>query len=55
MPRKKRMLPTPAKFKVGDRVRVQHGIRDTDYPDMPLGGWAGAISQVHRKGRYTVR
>lgn len=42
-------------FKVGDRVRVKHGIRDADYPDMPLGGWTGAISQVHDNGMYTVR
>ena len=41
---KKGRPPAPAKFKVGDRVRVKRGIRDTDYPDMPLGGWAGTIS-----------
>jgi len=52
---KKRKPPTPAKFKVGDHVRVKHGIRDTDYPDMPLGGWAGTISEIHDDGMYTVR
>ncbi|GEM_PF-1804036 len=32
MPKKKRAsLPVP-KFKVGDKVRVKHGIRDADYP-----------------------
>ena len=36
----KRKPQTQTRFKVGDRVRVKHGIRDTDYPDMPLGGWA---------------
>ena len=45
---------TPA-FKVGDRVRVKHGIRDTDYPDMPLGGWAGTIAEILKDGMYTVR
>jgi hypothetical protein len=52
---KKGKQPAPAKFKVGDRVRVKHGIRDTDYPDMPLGGWAGTISEVHKGRMYTVR
>ena len=50
-----RKLPTPTKFQVGDRVRVKQGIRDADYPDMPLGGWAGTISEVHDHGMYTVR
>ena len=45
----------PATFRVGDKVRVKSGIRDTDYPDVPLGGWAGTISEVHGKGMYTVR
>jgi len=52
---KKRRQPAPAKFKVGDRVRVKHGIRDTEYPDMPLGGWAGTISESHKDGMVTVR
>ena len=52
MAKKKRKLPAPAKFKVGDRVRVKHGIRDTDYTDMPLGGWAGIISEVGPIDRY---
>ncbi len=45
----------PAKFRVGDRVRVESGARDTDYPDMPLGGWAGTVFEVHDNGMYTVR
>lgn len=52
---KKAQLPTPTKFQVGDQVRVKQGIRDADYPDMPLGGWAGTISEVHNHGMYTVR
>ena len=28
---------------------------DTDYPDMPLGGWAGTILEVHGDGMYSVR
>ena len=53
MAKKKKL--EPARFKVGDKVRVKHGIRDTDYPDMPLGGWAGTISEVHKGGMYTIR
>ena len=34
---------------------MKQGIRDADYPDMPLGGWAGTISEVHDNGMYTVR
>jgi transcription antitermination factor NusG len=30
--------PVVTKFKVGDKVRVKHGVTDTDYPDMPRGG-----------------
>ena len=44
-----------SKFKVGDKVRVKHGVRDTDYPDMPLGGWAGTITEADKTGTYTVR
>ena len=27
---------------------------DADYPDMPLGGWAGTIAEVHGDGMYTA-
>ena len=55
--RMKRRLepPAPAKFKIGDRVRVKPGIQDEDHPDIPLGGWAGTISEVHKRGIYSVR
>jgi uncharacterized protein YodC (DUF2158 family) len=55
MPNRKREPSPVAKFKVGDKVRVKHGTRDTDYPDIPLGGWAGTISEVHKDGMYTIR
>ena len=55
MSKRKRKPTTTPKFGVGDHVRVKHGVKDVDYPDMPLGGWAGVISHVHKKGRYTVR
>jgi len=47
--------PAPAKFKIGDRVRVKPGISDQDHPDIPLGGWVGTISEVHKRGMYSVR
>lgn len=50
-----RKMVVTAKFKVGDLVRVKHGIRDTDYPDIPLGGWAGTINEVRKDGIYTIR
>jgi len=53
--KRKRKPPAPARFAVGDRVRVKRGIHDTDYPDMPLGGWAGTISEVHKRRMYSVR
>ncbi len=36
----------PVMFGVGDTVRVKPGIADPDYPDIPLGGWAGTITEV---------
>ena len=55
MAKKKRKSSIPAKFQVGDKVRVKHGIKDVEYPDMPLGGWAGTITEVHKDGMYTIR
>ena len=39
----------PAKFPVGDRVRVKPGTTDPDFADIPLGGWAGTIRDVDRR------
>ena len=39
------MLASPT-FKVGDLVRVKHGVADVDYPDIPMGGWVGRISKT---------
>lgn len=38
--------PTAAKFPVGTKVRVKSGITLPDLPDIPLGNWAGTISEV---------
>jgi hypothetical protein len=36
----------PASFAVGDAIRVRSGVTDPDFPDIPLGGWAGKITEV---------
>lgn len=38
----------PPRFEPGTKVRVRHGVRDPDFPDVPLGGWAGTVKEVHR-------
>ncbi len=45
----------PPRFKPGDKVRVKHGVRDPDFPDIPLGGWAGTVKEVHQaEGETTL-
>jgi hypothetical protein len=34
---------------------VKPGTKDEDHPDLPLGGWAGTISKVHKRGLCSVR
>jgi Calcium binding len=34
---------------IGAKVRVKSGIRDPDFPDIPLGGWSGTITEVGTK------
>ncbi|MGA2257746.1 MAG: hypothetical protein ABSG53_24045, partial [Thermoguttaceae bacterium] len=41
---KHRKPPVPPKFSSGDQVRAKHGVPDPDFPDIPLGGWAGIIA-----------
>jgi len=38
-------MTTPL-FKVGDKVRVKPGVKDPDFPDMPLGGWTGTVTEI---------
>lgn len=45
MPRTDESSVVP-RFKVGDKVRVKPGVNDPDFPDMPLGGWSGAVTEV---------
>lgn len=58
MARKKRKKPTRqkrpafhAKFSAGTQVQVKAGVKDPDYPDIPLGGWSGIIEKVDRNSR----
>ena len=37
---------TIARFKVGDKVRVKPGVSGPDFPDMPLGGWSGTVTEI---------
>lgn len=44
-------------FTCGDRVRVRHGVTDPDFPDIPLGGWTGTITEVQHLNppHYLIR
>ncbi len=55
MSKQKQKQATTAKFALGQKVRVRNGVKDNDYPDMPIGGWAGTIAEAHDDGNYTVR
>src|SRR4051794_8417670 len=45
MPRPKKRTDA-ARFQIGAKVRVKPGVRDPDFPDIPLGGWAGTVKEV---------
>src|SRR4051794_3051665 len=48
----------PPRFAVADPVRVKPGTHFPDYPDLPLGGWAGVVEQIstHRSDPlYLIR
>src|ERR1700733_1532443 len=38
----------PPRFEPGAKVRVKHGVRDPDFADILLGGWAGIAKEVER-------
>lgn len=40
---------TPPQFALGTLVRVKPGTTNPDFPDIPLGGWAGIIKEVNSK------
>ena len=55
MSKLKQEQATTAKFALGQKVRVRNGVKDNDYLDMPLGGWAGTIAELHDADMYTIR
>jgi hypothetical protein len=46
------VMPGPKKpsgevlFQTGATVRVKYGVIDPDFPDIPLGGWSGTVTEV---------
>jgi hypothetical protein len=40
---------TPARFAAVAQVRVKPGTTDPDFPDIPLGGWAGTVREVDER------
>lgn len=55
MAKHRKPIDFSSKFRVGDKVRVKHGVKDVDYPDMPMGGWAGTVIEVEGSDTFTVR
>ena len=39
----------PPRFAMGDKVYVKPGTIDPDFPDIPLGGWAGTVAELDRR------
>ena len=42
----RKKTPAPARFAVGDLVRVKPGTTVPGFEDVPLGGWSGTISEA---------
>jgi len=57
--KEKRLAQYPQpKFAVGNLVQVNNGVMDANWDDLPLGGWVGEITLVHREAdgpKYDVR
>src|SRR3954464_10696933 len=46
--------PRMPRFRPGAKVRVRHGVLDSDFPDIPSGGWTGRVKEVEQaKGQIT--
>jgi hypothetical protein len=39
------------RFQVGDKVRVKPGITDPLFPELPLAGWAGTVTEIIKSHR----
>ncbi len=55
MSRKNQESSTP-RFKIGDKVRVKYGVIDLNFPDFPLGGCSGTVTEIvrHKGQSYCV-
>ncbi len=42
------------RFQVGDKVRVKSGVTDPNFPDLPLGGWTGTVTEVEEADDQTT-
>jgi hypothetical protein len=51
MSRKTEESATPH-FKVGDKVRVKYGVIDLNFPDFPLGGCSGTVTEIVRQKEH---
>ncbi len=36
-------------------MHVKHALMDVNYPDMPMGGWAGAVKDVQGSDTLTCK
>jgi hypothetical protein len=43
-----------ARHEIGAKVRVKSGVRDPDFIDITLGGWAGTVKEVEPAQRETA-
>src|SRR5579862_2266688 len=50
----KSLVKGPPQYPIGAVVRVKKGTKDPDFPDMPLGGWAGVVKEVEQDDKGVV-
>jgi hypothetical protein len=55
MAKKSNKPQAASRFPVGSRVRVKPGVTVPDFEDIPLGGWAGAVTEVDQRGPTTYQ
>lgn len=40
--------PGSPRFRVGEKVRVKYRVIVPDFPDIPLGGWTGTVTEIEQ-------